>query len=533
MNLVVGSGPSGVAAALALLERGQPVTMLDVGRELEPERAELPRRLAGLAYEDWPVADREWLAAIDGPRVGGYPRKTTFGSDFAYREEPDLMPLDVREAEILISFARGGLSNIWGANLLSFGASDLGGWPIDEQALAPAYRAVLRHVPLSAARGDDFEAMLPLHRDDLEPRFLSSQAERMLADLDRHRDALHRRGVRFGPSRLGVWTRPGHDHAACVRCGFCMHGCPLDVIYCSSQTLTRLSENPLFRYQPGLYVERFRETDRGVEVDAIRTGDRAPVRFQGQRLFLGCGCYSTARIVMQSLDRYGYRMSMHESQYFLIPMLHRHSFPHAPEERLQTLSQICLRLSDPEVCAHDVQMLIYTYSPLYRAALERSIARFLPPLKHALLGRLLALQGYLHSDVSPRLGLSLRRDAAGPPVLEVRGQRHPETMQVVRRIEARLRGLARELVAMPIPFSTMVAPPGKSYHGGATFPMSREPGGHQSDLVGRPFKLGRVHVVDASVFPNIPATNLTLTVMANAYRIAAESCAIGGEGQSA
>ncbi|HTM58467.1 MAG TPA: hypothetical protein VL123_08645, partial [Candidatus Udaeobacter sp.] len=391
MNLVVGSGPSGVAAALALIERGQPVTMLDVGRELEPERAELPRRLAGLAYEDWPAADRARLAAIDGPLVGGYPRKTTFGSDFAYREEPGLMPLDVREAEILISFARGGLSNIWGANLLAFGDSDLGGWPIDAAALAPAYRAVLRHVPLSAARGDDFEPLLPLHRDDLEPRLLSAQAERMLGDLERHRTALHRRGIRFGPSRLGVWTRPAHDHAACVRCGFCLHGCPVDVIYCSSQTLAKLEKHPLFRYEPGLYVERFRETEAGVEVDAIRSGpgDRRPeggarVRFQGRRLFLGCGCYSTARIVTQSLDLYGTDVTMRESQYFLIPMLHGHAFPRVAEERLQTLSQICLRLGDASVCAHDVQMLIYTYSNLYRAALRRSAARFVPPIQHAL-----------------------------------------------------------------------------------------------------------------------------------------------------
>jgi len=46
MNLVVGSGPSGVTAALALLERGGEVTMLDYGRTLEPEFAAIPRALA-------------------------------------------------------------------------------------------------------------------------------------------------------------------------------------------------------------------------------------------------------------------------------------------------------------------------------------------------------------------------------------------------------------------------------------------------------------------------------------------------------
>jgi len=530
LNLVVGSGPSGIAAALALLERGQSVTMLDVGREIEPEFTELPRRLAGLAYEDWPAESRAHLAAITGPVQGGYPMKTNFGSDFAYRAEPDLMPLDVREADIIVSLARGGLSNIWGANLFSFGSADLRDWPFGEETLAPAYRAVLRHLPLSAARGDDLEGILPLHADTLEPRFLSRQAEQLLSDLGRHRDAVHQRGVRFGPSRLAVWTAPAAGRGSCVRCGFCMHGCPLDVIYCSSHTLAQLRENPRFRYEPGVYVERFEETGRGIVLQGIRSADRSPVRFEGTRAFLGCGCYSTARVILESLERFGAEVTMRESQYFLIPMLHWRDFPDAPAERLQTLSQICLRLSDASVGPHDVQMLIYTYSSLYRAAIARSPARLFPPLARALLGRLLALQGYLHSDVSPSLALRLRRGDDGRGVLEVKGREHPETRPMVRRIEARLRGLARFLRASPIPFMTMVAPPGKSYHGGATFPMQAQPGGSGSDLLGRPMGLSRVHVVDASGFPNIPATNLTLTVMANAYRIAAESCALDSTG---
>jgi choline dehydrogenase-like flavoprotein len=526
LNLVVGSGPSGVAAALALIERGQEVTLLDVGRELEPELATIPRRLEGLAFEDWPAAEREALARIQGPVVGGYPRKTNFGSDFAYREAPDLMPLEVRDAEILVSLARGGLSNIWGANLFSFCERDLAGWPLEPDSLAAAYRAVLRHLPLSAARGDDLQSLMPLHTEELEPRFLSRQAESLLAGLSRHRAALERRGVRFGPSRLGVRTRASNGRAACVRCGFCLHGCPLDVIYCSSHTLESLREHPRFHYQGGVYVERLAESGRGVELSAVRAVDGARIRFEGSRVFLGCGCYSTTRLLLESLELYGADVIMRESQYFLIPLVMARSFPDAPSERLQTLSQVCLRLRDDAVCAHDVHMLVYTYSHLYRDALERSPVRFVPPLARALLGRLLALQGYLHSEISPSLALSLRKPAAGRPVLEVKGRTHPESRRVVGRIEWRLRSLSGRIGATPIPFMTMVAPPGKSYHGGATFPMARRPGPRESDELGRPMGLSRVHVVDASVFPNIPATNLTLTVMANAYRIAAESAAL-------
>jgi choline dehydrogenase-like flavoprotein len=53
--------------------------------------------------------------------------------------------------------------------------------------------------------------------------------------------------------------------------------------------------------------------------------------------------------------------------------------------------------------------------------------------------------------------------------------------------------------------------------------MAREAGPGQSDRLGRPAGLARLHVVDASSLPAIPATTITLSVMANAHRIAAEA----------
>jgi choline dehydrogenase-like flavoprotein len=67
------------------------------------------------------------------------------------------------------------------------------------------------------------------------------------------------------------------------------------------------------------------------------------------------------------------------------------------------------------------------------------------------------------------------------------------------------------------------AEPGRSYHSGGTFPMRTRPGKFETDVLGQPTGLERVHLVDASVFPSIPATTITLTVMANAHRIASEA----------
>jgi len=69
-----------------------------------------------------------------------------------------------------------------------------------------------------------------------------------------------------------------------------------------------------------------------------------------------------------------------------------------------------------------------------------------------------------------------------------------------------------------------LSPGGKSYHWGGSFPHAADrPTIFSSDRLGRIGSWERIHLVDASVFPTVPAMTFGLTVMANAHRIASES----------
>jgi choline dehydrogenase-like flavoprotein len=70
---------------------------------------------------------------------------------------------------------------------------------------------------------------------------------------------------------------------------------------------------------------------------------------------------------------------------------------------------------------------------------------------------------------------------------------------------------------------TTIGAPGRGFHTGGTFPMCEDPGSFECDVFGRPGGWRRVHAVDATVLPSIPATTITFTVMANAHRIGWES----------
>jgi choline dehydrogenase-like flavoprotein len=91
----------------------------------------------------------------------------------------------------------------------------------------------------------------------------------------------------------------------------------------------------------------------------------------------------------------------------------------------------------------------------------------------------------------------------------------------VRRLMRHLAAHARPLGLAPIPGLAQIGLPGKGNHLGGSLPMRQEPGELETDTTGRLPRWDRVHVVDASVLPSVPATTVTLSVMANAHRIAA------------
>jgi choline dehydrogenase-like flavoprotein len=63
-------------------------------------------------------------------------------------------------------------------------------------------------------------------------------------------------------------------------------------------------------------------------------------------------------------------------------------------------------------------------------------------------------------------------------------------------------------------------PPSWGFHHAATLPMRAEPQAFETHADGRLWDSRRVRVIDGSVLPSLPAKNHSLTIMANAARIA-------------
>lgn len=522
MIYVVGSGPSGVSAAVALLRKGYEVTMLDAGLELEADRERLVRQLANQDSTEWDPQVIARLKQNMRSSVSGIPTKYVYGSDFPYRETDVHIPSEFKNVGLVPSLAKGGLSNVWGAIVLPYVADEMDGWPITYDQLAPHYRSVFSFMKL-AATNDDLESRFPLYSDDYVPMRPSRQAESFLNDLKSNRDLLQARGFLFGHSRLAVLPRNQHNRE-CAVCGLCMYGCPYGLIYSTSVTLDELQRNPRFQYVKGVIVETFSEAQDHVKIRARSRTSGAKLTFIASRLYVGAGVLSSARILLDSMQAYDHVLTLKDSQYFLLPLLRYRGSPGVFDERLHTLCQVLIEIFDRNLSEKSVHLQVYTYNDLFQQAIQTLLGPSYPLFRFAsdaFLQRFLMIMGYLHSDLSGTIAVKLQAPQNGSPTrLLVEGQENKLTREVVKKVVAKLRRNRALLKAVPLSAIKKVGEPGRGFHTGGSLPMREEPGDFETDTLGRPNGFKRVHIVDSSIFPTITASTITLTVMANAYRIA-------------
>lgn len=505
LNLVVGSGPSGVAAAAALLDAGREVLLLDAGLALEPERAALAARLAARDPGDWSAAERERAREALDP---AWAPKRVFGSSFPYALGPE-SGLDQRGTRCLVSHARGGLSTVWGAATLPFPGDELDGWPVTDAELAPHYARAASLLRIAGAR-DGLETLFPFHATPRPGLPLSRQARAALSRFEARADALKAAGFAWGAARHAA------DAALCREAAACLSGCPYGAVWSAADALEELRRRPGFRYEPGARVLAVEERGDGVRAHAARAG-ASRTTYDAARVFLACGPLATARLVLASFGAPDRALSLLTQPYFLLPLLMDAAPEGAPEPRLHTLAQLFLELKDDAVSKRLLHLQIYGHNEFVAERLS-----WLPGfLARPLAARLLAAQGYLHSNegapvaVEPSgRGEDLRlRLTAGPP----------RAKAAARRAAAALSRAASDLGLTPLTPLMRVGLPGEGNHIGGIFPMRAAPGPWETDRQGRLGGRGRVFLADASILPSLPASTITYATMANASRVATEA----------
>ncbi|MGQ0642271.1 MAG: GMC oxidoreductase [Gemmatimonadaceae bacterium] len=530
-HLVIGSGASGVHYALTVLERGEEVTLLDVGYERptapypDATYAELKERV------DDPLAhflgERAEHVVYPGPssKPYGFPPNKAY----VFRQ-PAGWQLRPQGFDPLISFARGGLAEAWTGGSYELDERDLTGFPFTLGDLQPHYATVAHRIGVTGER-DDLQRFSPMTARYDPPLPLDAHSERLLRSYAKTRQRVNALGIYLGRSRVAVLTSDLGARRACTQLGRCLMGCPRESLYAPSYTLRDLQRFPGFTYLPGIFVERVSVDGNGVAVGVIvRPASGGPeTQISGDRVVLAAGALATTRIYLAML--------FHEQA----------SAPELPG--LMDNRHVTMPFVTPALVGHDVDLASYQF---HHVALGMRGATRAGDLH----GQMTALKGaQVHPIIATlpfnfRTSLSVFRriraalgvvnfwladsrrsanvarlvtDNGAPPhlVLEYGDDKSdlPQTHQAIATVR---RALA--LLGSVAPKSqTVILPRGSSVHYGGTLPMTGEDQPHTCRADGSVRGVERLTIADGAAFSSLPAKNLTFTLMANAVRIASAS----------
>ncbi len=514
--IIIGSGPAGAAAALRLAGHCK-VLVLDVGHRplergdaLDASQYELKR--SGRADPALLIGKRgEALHNIHQDYLS--PKLKAPLMRFVSAGWQELSPIVGEGFSPVVSHARGGLANAWGAGAYRFTAGELRRFPLTLAELEPWYRKVEDHIGVSGA-ADGFDGWLGASDGLLPPPALSRLGTAALRAYEDRRAAFNRRGFRIGRQRLALLTRQHGDRAAYRGDGTEFFRPENEGIYNPWFTMRALIAVGTITYRDQVLIESY--TTEGPTGDVIVRGrdltGAGAITERCRRLILAAGAINSSRIVLTSHRDDAVRLPLRDNQISYVPMVRLRAIGEAVEPH-STPAQLVVLYEGP-LSPEPVQASFYGMTaPLwndYAFSFPLAARGTMAAVRHIMPA--MAIVQLFYADCGPPSGwMSLSPDRSLRAAMghTTRGQ------------------IERELIKAFLPSGFVGHPAlcqypaaGNSFHYAGMLPMTQQPSRFQCSPAGELGGDARIIAADAASFTELPSKNLTLTIMANAMRVA-------------
>jgi choline dehydrogenase-like flavoprotein len=514
--LIVGSGPAGAMAAWALRGSKGSVRILDAGHEQDvfPPAGAMHALRQQQDLTAYRIGERaEGLRHLrDGhPPVSLKLRAPAL--DFVTRNSARLTPVHSSSFHAVVSLAKGGFGNAWGAGVYRFQDDELRGMPLSTSDLAPHYDEVSRHIGVSGSADDDLGTEFGWEPELLPPLAMGRNAAALLTAYESGKQEPALQSVRMGQSRLAVLSREYRG-----RPGYAFRGMEHlepggGAIYNPTSTIDALRASGAVEYEAGWIVRSFRESESGVLVTATRRDGGATQEFHARHLLLAAGALNSARIVLASASDCASQLPLLDNPMTVLPVLHPQfvGVPAAgPESGFAQLNLVL----DAERFGCKYQGSVYSTASAQMSEFLAQLPFSLGAnrrLLRALLPAISLVMVFYPASPSPSQYVQLREDGS----LEAAYPWQPDP-----RLAGELARVFRGLGCWAHAGIARHAGPGQGIHYAGTLPHAARPSRYQLHPDGRLEGTRGVYVCDGSCFPHLPARNLTFTIMANAHRIA-------------
>jgi hypothetical protein len=314
-NLVVGSGPIGIAAAHEILAMGQTCAMVYGDLEIEPLKKSVVDELKKVSFVDWGFSEKlsyRRLTSNDSRIKTHVGSKLLFGSSYTYAQYEEFSNDALKvssDVNFFSSLAIGGLGNVWGSICFPYSTGD------NQKLRVPLQRAhydsMAPYLPL-AGDSDGLSDVYQLPSKLLPPVELSNLGRQLFKRFH----ALEKHRINFdiygGKPRVAVETI---GVKACQSCGLCATGCVWNSIWDAKSTLDSLKNRPGFNVVVPFIVDTIKVNDGHFEVFA--NDGRS---LQARKIFLAAGPVSTA-IILQKSSLIPDEIQLDDTQLTILPCL--------------------------------------------------------------------------------------------------------------------------------------------------------------------------------------------------------------------
>jgi choline dehydrogenase-like flavoprotein len=506
--IVIGSGPGGASLAQRLAPTGKRILMLERGGYLPRSRF-------------------------------NWDSKTVF-VDGAYQAQETWYGADGKIFHPGLHYYVGGNSKVYGAALFRLRERDFSAlrhsdgispaWPLGYDVFEPYYTQAEALYHVHGQRGED-----PTEPWASAPyAYPPVQHEPRIQGLN---DILVREGLHPFHMPLGIKLDQNPDGSAtptspCIRCdafdGFpCAVNAKADAqVICVDPTR---AAQPNFALLTGAYVTRLETDASGHRVRTVHvTRDGVAEQYSADIVVVACGALSSALLLLRSAsEAHPNGLANGSDQVGRNYMRHNMSVVMALlKQPNRTVFQKTLAFSDYYFGADDwefplglIQMCATSHGEQIRAEAVPAALSWLPEMPFEKMAEH-SIDFWLQSEDLPRPENRIRY-AGERVVLEV-----TETnTEAARRLRAKLAGLLGPLEAWPhlIERSLYLGkniPLSGTAHQAGTCRFGTDPATSVLNLDCRAHEVDNLYVTDASFFPSIGAVNPTLTIIANALRVA-------------
>jgi choline dehydrogenase-like flavoprotein len=505
--IVIGSGPGGASLAQRLAPSGKRILILERGDYLPRSRA-------------------------------NWDSQTVF-VDGAYQTQETWYGTDGRGFHPGLHYFVGGNSKVYGAALLRMREADFGeirhadgispAWPLPYEAFEPYYTEAERLFHVHGLRGED-----PNEPRSSEP-FPFPPVSHELAILELS-EKFRGQGLHPFHLPLGILLDEKDGKASptsiCIRCDtFDGFPCPLNgkadaQVMCVDPAL-RAHANLTLKtnsYVSRLHTDPSGHVVNGVEV--VRGGETE--HYSADIVVVACGALSSALLLLRSANSaHPHGIANGSGQVGRNYMRHNQSVLMAlMKEPNDTVFQKTLAVSDFYLSTDDwdfplglIQMCAASHGAQVRGEILPSWLEWLPKMPFEQMARH-SMDFWLSSEDLPRPENRVYYDGERV-ILDVK----ENNMEAHRRLKKKLEQILSGAGAHPMLLERNLylgkqIPIGGTAHQAGTARFGIDPGASVLDTDCKAHELDNLYLADASFFPSIGAVNPTLTIIANALRVA-------------